>query len=298
MNSTNKPSLYDSNDYYSDDNTASRLSSIFNGIIWQLDNLRARFLTRVLLQFAPELRLRLKSNAVSLQAVPPVNALDVGAGNGSFLFFLARLGFSVFGTTASQRAQQGALKNFKLNLEFTTELAAPITNQKYDLVVYWHVYEHLSDVNSHAQKWKNMLTDDGLLVLEVPNINSWGAKICYSSWLGSDDVHHINHQTPTEILKTLADNGLKPVKTTGFSLKFSYVFLWSALLGKFFGSHYSFDNIMDILKNPVSNLRRQPLVTINAALSLAYLFPVILFYIIKGFSNHQGEVFRVYAQKV
>jgi hypothetical protein len=79
----------------------------------------------------------------------------------------------------------------------------------------------------------------------------------------------------------------------GFSLKFSYVFLWSSLLGWLFGEHrYDFDTIFNMLKRPATSLRAQPLTTLNAYAALLYLMPALLPLMVWGLLSDRGEVAR------
>jgi 2-polyprenyl-3-methyl-5-hydroxy-6-metoxy-1,4-benzoquinol methylase len=278
MDRPEQQSLYDSNDYYSNDADASRLSASLNWILRYLDSIRVTKILKVT---------RLTGGS----------ALDVGAGNGMFLSFLRKRGFNVFGTTASARGQAAARQIFDLHLEYTTELNSAVLARTYDLVSYWHVYEHLVLPSSHSSKWSSLVKSGGWLIIEVPNISSIGAKICYSSWLGSDDVHHVNHQKPADIIRTLNSEGFIPVCIEGFSLKFSVIFMWSALLGFCFGKSYCFDNIMQLLKTPFSCLKKRPFWAINAILSLIYFAPAVGLLVLYGMITGQGEVFRVFAKK-
>jgi hypothetical protein len=159
------------------------------------------------------------------------------------------------------------------------------------------VFEHLDDPSSHVRQWPALVKPAGFLVIEVPNIRSIGARLCYRSWLGSDDAHHINHQEPAAICRMLDDAGFDAVRTEFFSAKFSYVFIWSAMLGRIFGRHYDFEGIMAILKRPSRLLRTRPTWTANALAAVVYLAPVVIATIAYGVATRRGEVLRVYARR-
>jgi hypothetical protein len=164
-------------------------------------------------------------------------------------------------------------------------------------MTYWHVFEHLEKLPIHERQWPTLVKPGGFLVIETPNIRSIGARLCYRSWLGSDDKHHVNHQDPATILESLRGVGFEPSRTEYFSTKFSYVYLWSALLGRLFGGAYDFDGIMRILKAPGRMFVRRPLWTINAMAAVIYLAPAILVLMLYGLTSGQGEVLRVYAKR-
>lgn len=276
----NKPekSLYDTDDYYSGDAKATRIAFAHNLLLY-LDKLKAQ-------------------QVASFTGLKEGRALDVGAGDGKYLYFLKKLGFEVHGTTASQNAQAAAKKCYDVDLLYTTDLPDSLRAVPFDVVTYWHVFEHLEHEEEHTRLWHSLVRTGGHLILEVPNISSAGARLCYKSWLGSDDKHHINHRPPEYLRALLERCGFRIVKETGFSLKFTYVFLWSALLGFLFSRWYDFDEIMALLQSPFRYVSKKPIRALNAVLALVYLMPFIFliaaFETIKG----NGEVTRIFAKKV
>ncbi len=272
----NKVNLYDESDYYSADAKGSRLSVLAAPIIESLDFIKAFLIAA-------------KTPRIT------GNALDVGAGNGTFLYFLKKRGFRVFGTTASSAAKKAAAQRRGIQLELsTTDIPSSLQDKKYDLISYWHVFEHLTQPEIHARQCSELLHEKGVLWIEVPNIESLGAKICFDSWLGSDLKHHINHMTLAELEALFAKQGLATKSKSGFSLKFSYVFLWSALLGRIFSTRiYHFDSVFDLLKRPFSSLKARPFSTITAVFCCFLLSPAILFLMIAGCLSGRGEIIRL-----
>lgn len=274
----NRPSLYGTDDYYADNGSGSRLSPALDGVLRLLERARVRSVLRV-------------------TGLSSGNVLDVGAGDGKFLSLMRDLGFTVHGTTTSRRSGNAARSLYHIQLDVTSELDHAPADAPFDLVTYWHVFEHLDDPASHVRRWPALLRTGGFLVIEVPNIDSIGARLCWRSWLGSDDTHHVNHQAPASIRRTLRALHFDVVRSESFSAKFSYVFVWSALLGAIFGRRYDFDRIIAILKRPSHELRVRPWSTLNALAAVAYLAPVIVALIACGLALRRGEVLRVYARQ-
>jgi SAM-dependent methyltransferase len=273
-------SVYDVDEYYADDPRGSRLSPAFDGLLRILDRGRVRAVLKIT---------RLTGGKV----------LDVGAGDGKFLHFMQRLGFEVSGTTTSKRSARAAQTLFGLRLDVSETLDNQLPEAPFDLVTYWHVFEHLhlEELPAHRAQWPKLVRPGGLIIIEAPNIRSIGARVCYRSWLGSDEKHHVNQQPPATIVATLRELGFDPVRTEYFSAKFSYAYLWSALLGRLFGRQYDFDGIMSILKAPSRMLLKRPVWTVNAMAAVVYLAPAILGLMLYGLTAGQGEVLRVYAKK-
>ena len=169
-------SIYDENSYYGDDEEASRLSLLFNPLLYILDYLKAYSVFRYFKNSIYEEKL---------------SVLDVGAGDGKFLSFFKNRNWIVEGTTLSIKSKKAAKIKFNINLHFS-ELINNLFINKFDLITYWHVYEHLNEPEKHYLHWKNMLTEKGIIVIEIPNIESYGSCFCFDTWLGSDIKHHCN----------------------------------------------------------------------------------------------------------
>jgi hypothetical protein len=137
----------------------------------------------------------------------------------------------------------------------------------------------------------------GYLVIEVPNLTGLGARLCYRSWLGSDETHHVNQTTPGEIRAVLTHCEFQVYREESFSLKFSYLFLWSALLGKLVGRRYDFRNLFLLLKDPYVSLRARPAQSVNGIAALFYFAPVVLPLLFWQSVTRNGEVARIYARK-
>lgn len=269
--------LYDTDDYYAADGGGTRLAPVLEPIIAWLDVRRARGLLR---------RLRPPRDR-------PPRVLDVGAGTGGVLARLRDRGVEVHGTTASRTAAAAAARRHRLDLRVATDLPADLAGLRFDAITYWHVFEHLTDPEAHVAAWPGMLAEHGFVLIEVPDVDAIGARLCRRSWLGSDPVHHVNMMPRAAITSLLARHGLVVARAEGLSLKFTYVFLWSGLLGRLFGRGYDFDTVFAVLKRPLAALRRRPLRTLNAVAALAYLAPVILPLAAWGRLTGRGEVLRL-----
>jgi SAM-dependent methyltransferase len=274
-------SLYDSNDYYAADGEGSRLSPLLEPVVGCIDRLRAKKLLAIL--------------DIPLGTIPCV--LDIGAGTGGFLAALQRMGAEVHGTTASLTAQAAAARRYGLALRCATDIPTDVGRESFNAITYWHVFEHLEDPESHVSAWPRLLGERGIVLVEVPNVDSMGARLCSRAWLGSDPVHHINMMSLQEIKLLLARHGMTIRRAEGLSLKFTYVYLWSALLGLMFGRAYDFDNVFDVLKRPKYAFTRRPVRTLNAMAAIIYLFPVIVLCTICGWITDHGEVLRLVIER-
>jgi SAM-dependent methyltransferase len=122
----------------------------------------------------------------------PGRALDVGCGNGEMLLALGRMGWDVVGT---ERVEASALPARRMGLEIhAADLeVCRLAPASFDLIILWHVLEHLSEPLATLDEVARLLRPDGRLVVAVPNIASWQARLAGSAWYHLDVPRHLYH---------------------------------------------------------------------------------------------------------
>lgn len=271
-------SIYDSEDYYADAATGARLTPVLEWAVRALDRWRARAVVRA-------------------TGLAGGKLLDVGAGDGKFMHYMQRLGFEVRGTTVSVRSANAAQSMFGLRLDVTEHLEAELASAPFDVVTYWHVFEHLERPSEHSGCWPSLVRPGGFVVIEIPSVRSIGARLCRRSWLGSDAKHHVNLLDPAALNDLLTEASFLPIRVERFSGKYSYAYLWSGLLGRLYGNRYPCDEILGLLKTPGKLLRSRLLWAANALGAIFYLAPLILTLMLYGVVVDRGEVVRIYARR-
>lgn len=115
--------------------------------------------------------------------------LDIGAGTGEFLKLAREQGWSIKGVEPNPKAR--ALANEKdLHLHQSLD---EISGQQFDVVTLWHVLEHLPDLENTIQKIKNLVKEEGTLIIAVPNFKSWDARYYKKHWAAFDVPRHLWH---------------------------------------------------------------------------------------------------------
>lgn len=139
--------------------------------------------------------------------------LNVGCGTGYFLQFMQGKGWDVLGIEPDEDARNFAKENFKLTVFSPEVLSAWRTEKKeqFDAVTLWHVLEHLHRPNNYLQSLRDMLTEEGLLLIAVPNYPSGDGKHYGKDWAAYDVPRHLWHFAP-ETINRLA-------KGCGFAVK-------------------------------------------------------------------------------
>lgn len=97
--------------------------------------------------------------------------LDVGAYTGVFLKFLESQGFTnVRGIETSSSAVAYGKRRFGVDL-VCSELESYETDEPYDVVTMFNVFEHVADPRASLGKVRKLLKPGGFLILELPNIH-------------------------------------------------------------------------------------------------------------------------------
>ncbi len=128
--------------------------------------------------------------------------LDVGCGNGLWLYQHLKLGWHAEGVEMNAAACKKAT-NLGLNIYQGTIYDVPLTN-KYDIITFNHVIEHVLDPLETLSQAKKLLAPNGLIVMLLPNIDSYGFKKFSNCWFPLDPPRHIIQFSP-ETVRLLID---------------------------------------------------------------------------------------------
>ena len=163
-------------------------------------------------------------NAKRFSKIIPLNAkvLDIGCGNGSFLYSLSKQGeFKLFGIEPPGKSAQRAGKYKQIELH--TGYLEPQTYQPntFDAIVLTHVFEHLPDPFQSLSVIDRIAKADALLQIEIPNINSWQFRFFKSKWLHLDPPRHLNMFPPQVLIDHLNAGGWQLVSQSFISPQFS-----------------------------------------------------------------------------
>lgn len=98
--------------------------------------------------------------------------LDIGCGNGNISIYLGSLGYRVRGVDISEKAINIARKNNPYpNVSFDAISAEALSAEKerYSAIICSEVLEHLDNPKQLLDTIYNLLEDDGVLIVTVPN---------------------------------------------------------------------------------------------------------------------------------
>jgi 2-polyprenyl-3-methyl-5-hydroxy-6-metoxy-1,4-benzoquinol methylase len=150
----------------------------------------------------------------------PQNAsvLDIGCGRGVLLRELANCGYRVYGTERSSAAASGADSRAEIHIVETLS-DARFEAEMFDMIILWHVFEHLVDPCETLKEASRILKAGGSLVIAVPNFSSWQACWSRSDWFHLDPPRHIFHFSIESLRRLLRSAGFEIRSWHHFSLR-------------------------------------------------------------------------------
>ena len=133
-------------------------------------------------------------------------ALELGAGTGWMLRALREHGWTAIGSERTVPAAATARDAARVPI-FVGDLDAIRDAPLLDLVVMFHVLEHLADPLAALRDVARRLRPGGTLILGIPNIASWQSRFAGASWMHLDVPRHLCHFSPDSIERALVDSG-------------------------------------------------------------------------------------------
>jgi 2-polyprenyl-3-methyl-5-hydroxy-6-metoxy-1,4-benzoquinol methylase len=141
----------------------------------------------------------------------PGRLLDIGTGGGSFPFMASKRGWTAEGCEPNRWLCEWALENYGLPIRPGTVFEQNYPSASFDIVTLWDVLEHTPDPKTEVRETHRLLKEDGLLVINYPDIGSWIARAMGRSWVFLLDVH-LYYFTRQTIRKLLEDAGFDVVR--------------------------------------------------------------------------------------
>lgn len=135
--------------------------------------------------------------------------LELGSAVGGFLSVMSKRGWRVSGVEVSRAAVEIAQKNEGVNM-FCGKLEEFETYETYDVVCMYHSLEHTPNPAFVIDRTYELLNPGGIVVVEVPNLEGFDARINRERKLLSYDLpRHLSHFTPALLSRELRKKGFQ-----------------------------------------------------------------------------------------
>jgi len=216
--------------------------------------------------------------------------LDVGCGSGTLLALLKQRGFDVTGVDTSEEASRIAATENGVRVIVGSLDEATFAAKSFELVTLFHVLEHVTNPREVLASVHRILTTDGVIVLQVPNIDSWQFRWFGAQWYGLDIPRHVIDYSHSAIVRVVEETGFTVRRVRQFNLRDNAPALVSSLAPS-----------LDPLSRPIRLRRRNASESALASWSkhLAYLCLVLCAYpvtVLEAAFGH-GATVMIEAQK-
>ncbi|MCX5797445.1 MAG: class I SAM-dependent methyltransferase [Elusimicrobia bacterium] len=223
--------------------------------------------------------------------------LDVGCGRGIMLDSLRSLGYQAHGVELNAEAAWHARHRLGLDVRTGGFQDLPEEAGRYQAVIFWHSLEHLPDPAEALARARRLLSPAGVLLLAVPNYDSWQARLFGRHWFHLDLPRHCFHFGPRSLQALLARHSFRVVRRDHFCLE-QNPFGWLQSAYNALGLPKNL--LYDLLKAPSARsgtARRHPLACLLALSLLPVLLPLALLLTVLDAALRQGGTVEVYAVK-
>lgn len=149
--------------------------------------------------------------------------LDIGAGTGDFLLQAKQAGWDTTGIEPNAKAKNSAESK---GVTFINDTST-VGNNTFDAVTMWHVLEHVPNVQKQITELNRIVKPNGIIIIAVPNFNSYDAKYYGKHWAAYDVPRHLWHFSKTAIKNLFESQGMKLVKILPMKFDSFYVSLLS-----------------------------------------------------------------------
>jgi SAM-dependent methyltransferase len=164
-------------------------------------------------------------------APAPARVLDAGAGQGRFVAAARAAGYDAFGVESSDRGLQRAALLGVPVIRASID-AAQLPACSLDAVTLWHVLEHLERPGAALRQIAGWLKPGGGLLLGVPNLDSFQARVGSEHWFHLDIPRHRTHFTPRGIDRLLRSSGFTPVAVRHVLLEHNPFGMWQSAVNR------------------------------------------------------------------
>jgi len=152
--------------------------------------------------------------------------LDVGCAVGTFLLLLKeRFNCSIVGADFKDTSYYPGFSEIDFHLGLFHEQKLPAAS--YDLITMWHFLEHDYYPLESLQKAQECLKDNGILIIEVPRLDSVTYRLYGSRWPGVQAPQHTVLYSKRHLLEIVKKQGFNLVDYLAYGAFPAYFYLFT-----------------------------------------------------------------------
>ncbi len=179
---------YYTSDYYQKLDEGTEIQRVIKNFRFSLQKFHSKNqnISKILFPFSQYVR--------GIKIIPNGRYLDVGCGNGTFLYTMKRINPSgeYYGVEPGNFDEED-IKAHGLNVIRGTLEDAHYQDNYFDVITLNHVFEHVPNPSETIKELKRILKPGGILIIAVPNLNSLAYKIFGKFFYQLDVPRHLFH---------------------------------------------------------------------------------------------------------
>ncbi len=142
---------------------------------------------------------RRKRRLLSLPYRAPGRLLDFGCGAGHFLEQMRDFGWQVEGLDISDLCAADVTTRTGIPVHVGSLPHTAVADNSFDAITMWNALEHVHQPRDIIRAARKALRPGGVLVIGVPNIDSWGFRKFQQDWHCLELPRHLAHFTPDSL---------------------------------------------------------------------------------------------------
>lgn len=137
----------------------------------------------------------------------PPRILDIGCGRANLLKAFNRMGCKCYGIERSDFPEDPELNDITLYKQELTKIQFEVAS--FDVIVIWHVLEHLTNPSVILKDINKLLKPTGSLIVAVPNFGGLQSRLFGKYWFHLDLPRHTYHFDRRSLTFALANSNLQ-----------------------------------------------------------------------------------------
>lgn len=177
--------------------------------------------------------------------------LEVGSGFGLFFRAFKELGYEAIGLEPSSYSVKIAREKFGIEL-LNQELTSFSPDKKFDLILFYHSFEHIPNPVETLLKAKSLLNSKGILWISLPNVISLDRFIHKENWNGWSLPYHLFHYSPSSIKNLLKICGFKAIYIQKSFLNPLRIFKADSKISQKVHSQTQYSRLKELIRKPAT----------------------------------------------
>lgn len=143
---------------------------------------------------------------------PSGKALDIGCGNGDFVFALRKEGYDAWGVEPNPGSQALASQELKGHILYKGLEESNFTSGTFDVITMFQSLEHIHDLNALFMEIGRIAKDDAIFYICVPNMNFFEFRIFGPYAYNLEVPRHLYFFTRQTLRRLIEKSGLKSIR--------------------------------------------------------------------------------------